>query len=703
MLNKFRQKIASLIYQNNSAMSLPREYLKYGSRGRNMGPGWGDMSMDDKDFYTGYSYAAIRNRASKTADIAINYLHTESIKEDYEHPYLGIINMSPDFSNYKFWSDISTFLDLEGVYYLMALRAEGNDKMGRIQKFKLLNPYNITRILDKKTMEPSGYIESRNGQIRELPASMIIEIRELNPFSDSKPYSMTDAAKESQFTLKTAGDYTRHALKNNINAPGILSTDVILDDKDFRNFMDRVRNHTKGEPIFGNGSGAINYQSMQSNLKDSGLNEISEINRDSLFAVSGVSKTIMGIEQSGTTRETSRVQKDLLIEGQILPRIQLIIDSLNQDYKNNYPKFYEADKAEIVVSNPLSSDQDSKLKQQDVLDKKVKLYVALRKRGIDHEVAAAYASGDAEVDTLENIDLEYIEPVPALPNGNNGNGSNNQKKKNQFEKEESGLILQQQGALVNAIQQIDQDLVFHALDRLPKVLKTKKNQVDVEGFDEDKLFTKQQEKQSITDLLLIMTGFYGIVLNLRGSQTMRGRTGEYGLTGIFSFNREIRKYIKETSQKIADGHVETVIKEITNRTRKAALAGKSLDQIVSDLKTQYVGISENRAKLVARTETNRAFTRAQFEADKQFIEQNKLEGRVYKVWHTRSDDPCPFCRSLENEGKIPFEQPFRGLGDSVDVGKGKDKKSLSVNFESLEAGNAHPNCSCTYELIVENV
>ena len=140
--------------------------------------------------------------------------------------------------------------------------------------------------------------------------------------------------------------------------------------------MDRVRNHTKGEPIFGNGSWTINYQSMQSNLKDSGLNEISEINRDSLFAVSGVSKTIMGIEQSGTTRETSRVQKDLLIEGQILPRIQLIIDSLNQDYKNNYPKFYEADKAEIVVSNPLSSDQDSKLKQQDVLDKKVKLYVA---------------------------------------------------------------------------------------------------------------------------------------------------------------------------------------------------------------------------------------------------------------------------------------------------------------------------------------
>ena len=38
---------------------------------------------------------------------------------------------------------------------------------------------------------------------------MIIEMAELNPFDEDKPFAMTDAAKDSQFTIKTADDYTR--------------------------------------------------------------------------------------------------------------------------------------------------------------------------------------------------------------------------------------------------------------------------------------------------------------------------------------------------------------------------------------------------------------------------------------------------------------------------------------------------------------
>ena len=51
--------------------------------------------------------------------------------------------------------------------------------------------------------------------------------------------------------------------------------------------------------------------------------------------------------------------------------------------------------------------------------------------------------------------------------------------------------------------------------------------------------------------------------------------------------------------------------------RESALAGKSVIEIENDLKINLPEISEVGAKTISRTETNRAFTLAQYEADLQ--------------------------------------------------------------------------------------
>ena len=131
--------------------------------------------------------------------------------------------------------------------------------------------------------------------------------------------------------------------------------------------------------------------------------------------------------------------------------------------------------------------------------------------------------------------------------------------------------------------------------------------------------------------------------------------------------------------------------------REAALSGKSQADIIKEVLNKYdKTITETRAKTIARTETNRAFTRAQYEADRQFINQNNLSGRAFKRWQTRSSKPCQFCVSLEKQGLIPFTDSFKDLGDEIEV----DGKTLKVGFEALQAGNAHPNCACIYELII---
>ena len=404
----------------NDAHAEPNHFLRFGNRNKPMYQNWSQVEMSDQDMYTGYAYAAIKNRANRAAILGKNYLNTTAAKvitdaarqknQDIVHPYLDLIRSSKEFSQKQFWHDISVYLDLEGVYYLMAVRAigqnrDGTPKVGSVQKFVLLNPYNMRRVIRQSDGKVGGYVETNNGQYREIPPEMIIEIRQLNPFNNDEPYSMTDAAKDSQFTLKQAGDYARHSIEGNINSPGAITTDVELEDPIFDNFVSRIRNHSKGEPIYGNGAGSINWESMQIDLDKSALDKINEIHRQVLFAVSGVSKTTLGIEESGTTRDTSMVQRDNFTENAVMPQVDDILDALNLDYRKYYPE-WEKDQYEIVIDNPLQTDREAELKDIEISGDRLKLREQLINLGYEYEVAAAYAAGDLTIEELGEPTLE---------------------------------------------------------------------------------------------------------------------------------------------------------------------------------------------------------------------------------------------------------------------------------------------------------
>lgn len=672
-------------------MSLPNQFLRYGNK--QMRSDWTEVLMSDKDHYSGYGYASIRNRANTVAKLAMENIRTESPQEII-HPYLPLIQSSRSFSQYQFWHDISTYLDLEGVYYLMAVRAVSDTKVGNIQEFKMLNPYYIRRVLSADKLTVAGYVESRKGMVREIPKEMIIEIRELNPFDEENPYAMTDAAKDSQFTLKTAGDFTRHAIKGNINAPGILSTDVLLPDIDFKNFAERVKNHTQGEPIFGNGSGAIKWESMTQNLRDSALEIVNETNRDQLFAVAGVSKTIMGIEQSGTTRETARVQKDLLIEGQAIPRVQMILDALNLDYIKYFEN--QRTKAYLVVDNPNATDYDANTKEVTWKKSQFELYDLLLSKGYKAELAAEYVSGEIPLEQLgeptEEVEQPKEEDIDEVD------------KDEQFEayaqNQIQGIIATQQGALQNAIVNVEGKVTAKVIERLrKKYSKTAVNAIESpEEITETDLISKYDKKDFSNELAIIIATFYGIVFVLQGEKAMKDRVKETGMKGDFKLDDVMRKYLRNVADKASKGHIDTISKDLYEQVRRDAISGLSLDELISNIKREYSDeITEQRAKTIARTETNRAFTRSQYEADRQFIKQNDLEGRVFKKWVTRSGNPCSFCQSLADQPPIPFNKNFADLGEHLSV----EGKELSISFESVEAGNLHPNCSCAYEIIIE--
>lgn len=708
-LNERIQNAFKALTKNDyNSTPLGRQFFKYGNR--KMLPDWSQVLINDEDMYKGYSYAAIRKRSKRTAQMG-----TENVKsknkdnEVVEHPYLTAIDKSLDFSNYFFWYSISTFLDIKGVYYLMAVRAVNDTRVGDIQEFKLLNPYNVKRVVNKDTGEVEGYIETQDEYqlVREIPKEMIIEMRELNPFSDDKPFSMIDAAKESQFTMKQSSDYTRHAIKNNMASPGIIGTDVLLPDEEFENFKARVINQEKGVPLFGNGSGAITYESMQQDLDKAALDKINEINRDQLFAVAGVSKTTMGIEQSGTTRETAKVQSDAFVISEITPRLQDIIDALNQDFKRYYTDTYNKTGNTIYIDSPLGADKDAELKDIDIRDKQYALYNSLVEKGYDREQAAEYANGKITLLDLSEPTVEEAEIVEDQTDDEPMQDDEQEQEQahdhadiitNKFDEDQQGILNNQQAALQSAVINIEAELVGTVINKLTKV----NNALDT---SED-IITDTERNRIERDLALAVATFYGVIMPLYATTVMNRRANEFGEFGTFKMNNDVKTYIKTTANKAAESHINTIIDDLLVATRQASLEGASQEQLVAMIKQKYSGtISTTRATAIARTETNRAFTMSQYQADKQFLKQNDLTGKAYKKWITRSDNPCPLCKEMASQPPIPFTQAFAEVGDVISATYEQDNKTKvlkqTVGFEDALAGNLHVNCACIYQLIIE--
>ena len=428
------------IKQDNAARRSARDFLINGNRGDKLYPTWSDIKMPDSDMYSGYSYAVIQKRGNKVASLAKDNLKTlanQEIVDEYQkkeenvlHPYLKVIEDSSDFTEKQFWKNISIYLDLAGRYYLGVVRGvirPNNPKLPIITtdptKFIMLNPYEIRRVVDKNK-NVAGYIErKKDGRYREWPAHQIIEMRELDPFDpENGHWAMTDAAKDAVYTINQSGDYTRQSLNGNIDAPGIITTDVLLNDNDFANFRARVTQHTKGEPLFGNGTGAIKWDSMQIDLDKAALMDINEINRTTLFAVSGTSKTSLGIEQSGTTRETARVQSEQFISDTAQPRLEDIVDFLNLDYKKNYPREYKQTGYKIQVQSAVGRDYDTEQKSVALKQSQFQLAMTLIQSGYTEESAWQFAEGEIEHQDLE---LEKGLDKPKISDeGNEEEGSN---------------------------------------------------------------------------------------------------------------------------------------------------------------------------------------------------------------------------------------------------------------------------------------
>ena len=284
----------------------------------------------------------------------------------------------------------------------------------------------------------------------------------------------------------------------------------------------------------------------------------------------------------------------------------------------------------------------------------------------------------------------------------------------------------------------------------------------------NELLTDAEARELNKKLKLLLAAYYLTLMPIYGKQLMDVRLGEYGTQGIFAMTDQIERYVDESSQAAADSHIKTIRNDLINaatkaqakvdedaviqavkwsvearetkylpklptnpnleditkavksgafkgdqalykRAREFSREGGGLDEMTRAIQKEYQNISKNRARTIARHETNRVFNMAQYQADLQFLQENGWLQKGYKRLRSRTGDPCPVCESLINEttaNPIPFEQNFADLGATLNANyKKKDGKTavqtIPISYEAIKAGNVHINCRCEYVLLIK--
>lgn len=1009
--------------KNNNSFNAANHFLRYGNTKPSLTPTWSGVKVTPEDAYRGYPYAAAQRKGNRVSAIARRNLYvdvTPELLEEYQklnkdpvHPYLKLIEESTDFSTKKFWKNISIYLDLCGRYYLGVVRQPTQYGLSYVKKFILLNPFEVKRVINKEG-EIAGYVEYKaDGRKRNWQPHQIITFIEESPFDNSQAWSLVDAAKPAIYTLNQSGDHTRQSLNGNLNAPGIITTDVLLDDGDFENFKSRITSGTKGEPIFANGAGAVQWQDMQIDLNKAALLDINEINRSEFIAVAGASKTNLGIEQSGTTRETARVQDDNYIRDSVEPRVEDIIDVLNLDYRRNYPDEYKRTGYVIELRSALSKDYDSEIKATELRNSQSALAQDLVDKGYTLESAVSYATGKADLEDLVideeklkaqqkaeeearkaqeqaekeakekeqepkesekdtkdnsqpiNIHIEApkapenkvvvqesdkqpvvnVQPVINIDNSTQETVKDTKEEQEEDEPDDQGWV----GAKLEAINVLDRlnesgldtSILTNVSDLLPETtnipgqdnphvtlvygLKDKPyeikdqilkiveesglKEVTIEkishfpvdtGFALIALLKKSDElvkihedllkldhyTQKHPDYLPHMTLAYLDDMTINGKlvnpdeyytpfEDLVGKTLEvqgidlddpkdddtddtddiikntynnditpddivkvndahnklkqelmdvhqrilnvslenitvnsftrpdlmtedvyddfyreigdflkeywlyitpiFGLAMLLKQPRidttkpetyllsdNIRKFIDIRAQASGKGHLETILNDVLNASNKAysnimgkvatdliseaydrspgkfkdyftkkptkrqikkaidttdileknrkiydkankmALEGFARKDIINSIRKEFTKVSENRATLIARHETSRAYVQSQYDSDRQLLEATGKLKNAYKQLYSRTGNPCAYCQELIDRGPVPFESNFLNKGDSIDIVQNGKKYTFIADYEDIVGGAIHVQCSCSYKLIVKN-
>jgi len=153
-----------------------------------------------------------------------------------------------------------------------------------------------------------------------------------------------------------------------------------------------------------------------------------------------------------------------------------------------------------------------------------------------------------------------------------------------------------------------------------------------------------------------------------------------------------RDYIAKYNFELVQGVTNTMKDQLRNAIDRELVKGEKLEgftlnQLQERITNEVANMPENRAEVVARTETARAYAHGS-------LKQAEELGFDKKYW-SLGGNPCGLCQAAAAKfGKsnaIPIGQPYYRPGETI---MGTDGKAYTVKMPIMAPSDVHPNCVC---------
>jgi len=254
--------------------------------------------------------------------------------------------------------------------------------------------------------------------------------------------------------------------------------------------------------------------------------------------------------------------------------------------------------------------------------------------------------------------------------------------------------------------------------------------------------------QQVQTLMFALLTIGTILLPIYARQRIQNLLVQFGLHTVFAQTPSSKQALQEQASKGAESHVHTIAKDLKNGlddaieeelptvragmeerfpqlkgkdqkdylddvrvnaemykyARQLVLSGASRDTVIKKLQEKFSDVSKRRAEVIAGNESNRVFTLSQFEADEQFLAQNKLTDKAYKRLVSNTGHPEAICKAIidaTHARPIPFKQDFLPLNKEFKVKVDGKMYKFTPTYENLRSGHIHVNCHCRYELLIK--
>ena len=215
--------------------------------------------------------------------------------------------------------------------------------------------------------------------------------------------------------------------------------------------------------------------------------------------------------------------------------------------------------------------------------------------------------------------------------------------------------------------------------------KLKKSHMRKDAVDQVMYPAKEMEKKLAEEARLLLIA----ILTEFGQEAL----DDLGISIAFDVtNPYVAEWIKSYPYYFAQELEKNSVEKLRKLLTEAMEQGKTIPEMIYDLRQKFTDWDKFRAERVARYEANHASNAGNEMA-------YKMGGIKRKEWHA-NPGCCEFCKALDGT-IISIDKNFYDLGDTIEMEVEGKKQVMNITYQDVRHPPLHGNGRCTLLPVVE--